>query len=135
MNLFQWKKEYEIGLSKIDAQHRTLVDMLNKLYAAKKSDQAQQVVEEILDELLQYTKTHFSDEEAAMREANYPDLDKHRYEHIDLTDQVIMLHGDDPVTFELLNFLNEWLKVHLSGSDQEFGIFMRAQQMAKTVSP
>ncbi len=135
MSLFQWKQEYEIGLPKLDVQHHTLIDMLNKLHAFKKSDQAQQVVEDTLYELLQYTQTHFKDEEAAMRAAQYPELDKHRYEHIDLTDQVIQLHGDEPVTFELLNFLNEWLKIHLSGSDQEFGKFMRDKQLLKQVSP
>ena len=82
MSIFVWDKSYEIGLQKIDAQHQTLVDMLNNLYATKQTDQVHQVIEKTLDRLLEYTKVHFSDEEAAMREANYPYLDKQVREHL-----------------------------------------------------
>ena len=139
MDLFQWKTEYEIGLPKIDAQHLHLVEMLNLLYAAKKSDQVHQVIEETLDGLLQYVKVHFADEEAAMREVGYPYLDKQHREHLEMAEEVIkmrslMLRGDEPATFELLNFMSDWLKTHITGSDKKFGDFMREQQTATTVA-
>ena len=137
MELFQWKAEYEIGLPKIDEQHRKRVDMLNQLYAAKKSDAVHQVIEDTLMGLVAYTKVHFADEEAAMSEANYPYLHKQRREHLDLTDEVLkmrnrLMQGDEPATFELLNFMSEWLKKHITGSDRKFGVYMREQQ-AKTI--
>jgi hemerythrin len=130
MELFQWKSEYEIGLPEIDAQHRTLVDMLNQLYAAKRSDAVHQVIEETLDRLMQYTRVHFSDEEAAMREVNYPYLDKQSRKHLDMTDQVVKMRdmlrqGNEPATFELLNFMSDWWKTRITGDDQKFGDFMR----------
>ena len=135
MILFLWDKKYETGLAKIDAQHRTMVDMLNELNAAKKTDQAPQVIEQTLNGLLQYTRIHFAEEETAMREVNYPDLDNHRQEHLDLTDQVMLLQQDEPVTFELLNFMSEWLKFHIFGSDRKFGDFVHYQQSVKAIDP
>ena len=135
MELFQWKEEYDLGLEKIDNQHRQMVDMLNRLYEAKKSDAVHQIIEETLNGLVSYVEIHFADEEAAMREANYPDLDQQRRQHLEMTDEVIrmrnlMLQGGEPATFELLNFMSEWLKEHISGSDQKFGVFMHDQQVA-----
>jgi hemerythrin len=135
MELFQWKAEYDIGLPDIDAQHQTMVDMLNQLYTAKKTDQVHQVIEETLDRLLQYTRVHFADEEAAMNDVDYPYLSKQRREHLDMTDEVLkmrnrFMQGDEPATFELLNFMSEWLKKHITGSDRKFGEFMRKQQIA-----
>jgi hemerythrin len=139
MELFQWKAEYDIGLPDIDAQHQTMVDMLNQLYTAKKTDQVHQVIEETLDRLLQYTRVHFADEEAAMNDVNYPYLSKQRREHLDMTDEVLkmrnrFMQGDEPATFELLNFMSEWLKKHITGSDRKFGEFMREQQIATTLT-
>ena len=140
MDLFQWKAEYEIGLPKIDAQHLHMVEMLNLLYSAKKSDQVHQVIEETLDGLVQYVKVHFADEEAAMLDVNYPYLDKQHSEHLEMADEVLkmrsmMLRGDEPATFELLNFMSDWLKIHITGSDKQFGDFMREQQAATAVAP
>jgi hemerythrin len=139
MELFQWKSEYDLGLPKIDEQHRKIVEMLNKLYAAKRSDAVQQVIKETLAELVAYTKVHFEDEEAAMLAANYPALKKQCREHQAMTDQVFAMcdrleRGDEPATFELLNFMNEWLKNHVTGSDREFGEFMRDQAVTAEIA-
>ncbi len=133
MNVFQWEELYDIGLPEIDAQHRTMIDMLNTLYAAKKSEQARQVVEETLDKLLHYTTIHFADEEAAMQKVAYPHLDKQKSEHKTMTQQVVKMRsrlqqGDDSVVFELLNFMSEWLKFHICGSDRKFGDFMKERK-------
>lgn len=128
MNLFQWESSYEIGLPEIDAQHQTLVELLNRLYNAKKTDQVQEVIESTLDALIEYTKVHFADEEAAMREAQYPYLDKHRVDHLDLADKVLLMRADETAAFELLNFLSEWLKFHICGADREFGNYMRERK-------
>ena len=135
MDLFQWEKKYEIGMPKVDEQHRTLVDMLNNLNAAKKTEQAPQVIEQTLKGLLNYTKTHFTDEEMAMRDAKYPEFARHRQEHLDLTDQVVLLQGDAPVTFELLSFLSDWLKFHICDSDRKFGEYVKYQQSTKSIDP
>ena len=135
MDPFQWEKKYEVGIPKVDDQHRTLVDMLNNLNAAKKTEQAPQVIEQTLRGLLNYTKTHFADEETAMRDAKYPELARHRLEHLDLTDQVMLLQKEAPVTFELLSFMSDWLKFHICDSDRKFGAYLQHQQSAKSIDP
>lgn len=128
--LFKWSSDYEIGLPEIDAQHRGLVDMINDLYAAKQAGEGGAAVKKVIERLLQYTQEHFEAEEWAMKRARFPGYAEHHRAHVNLTQQVVeMLSSVDALpTFELLNFLSDWLKTHIGNADREFGEYMRSQQ-------
>jgi len=134
--IFEWSSDYEIGLPEIDAQHHGLVEMINDLYRAKQAGEGPAAVKSILERLLQYTQEHFEAEEWAMKRAKYPDYSKHHRVHVTLTRQVMDMLGsaDALPTFELLNFLSEWLKRHIGQADREFGQYMRSQHNA-TLNP
>ena len=56
----------------------------------------------------------------------YPHAESHRKEHNDLTRAVIELQeqfkeGSATISFEVLDFLRNWLIDHTLGSDQKFG--------------
>jgi len=133
VQLFTWKPEYEINFPKIDNQHRGLVGIVNDLYEAKLSGETEPAVVQTIDRLIIYVDVHFRDEEAAMQEWYYPGLGRHRIEHAELEKQVYALRkkietGRGVATFELLNFLSEWFKVHILTSDKEFGRFVETRQ-------
>jgi len=134
--LFKWSAEYEIGLPEIDAQHQGMVDMLNELYAAKQAGEGATAVRSTIERLLQYTQQHFEAEEWAMKRTQYPGYAQHHRQHQGMTRQVVEMLGtaDSLPTFELLNFLSNWLKNHIGHADGEFGRYIRARQNA-TLSP
>jgi hemerythrin-like metal-binding protein len=139
MILFRWKPEYEIHLEKVDQQHKGLVEMINALYAAKLEGETESAIALTLDKLLRYVDDHFCDEEAAMQEWSYPGLKEHRLQHEELERHVLELRkrhmsGRGIATFELLNFLSEWFKVHIVESDKQFGLFVETQQKADFIS-
>ena len=78
MNYFVWDDAYSVGVASLDAQHKVLIDLINRLH----------VIEErggdlsgVLDRLDWYVRHHFAVEEALMRGAGYQRLTAHIAEH------------------------------------------------------
>ncbi|QID18392.1 hemerythrin family protein [Nitrogeniibacter mangrovi] len=127
-DLFQWSDGFSVGVQEIDEQHKELVDLLNQLHTAIIEHHGSATSRRILDELADYTKTHFSVEESLMRVSNYPDFDIHKQNHEDLIGQVVALQekldtGEAKITFELLHFLKKWLTNHINEADKRFGAY------------
>lgn len=125
MAKYLWRDDYRIGHPEIDAQHQHLFGLLDKLYEAVCAGTAAQLVEEVVDELVDYTRQHFIVEESLMRELNYPGLDRHRQEHQDLLETVNskmnkLRRGEKVMSIELLEFMNNWLCRHILMSDRQF---------------
>lgn len=124
--LFEWSDSFNVGIQEIDEQHRILVDLLNQLHAAIRDHRGSQACREILDQLAEYTRTHFLLEESLMRVSHYPGLDIHKSQHEELIAQVRTLQekldvGQAKISFELLHFLQIWLTKHINESDRRFG--------------
>ncbi len=60
MPVFTWADEYSVNVPEIDAQHKKLMDMINRLYEAMENGCGSQVVGQILDDLVVYTQNHFT---------------------------------------------------------------------------
>lgn len=126
--LFQWSDSYSVGVQEIDEQHKELVDLLNQLHTAIMEKHGSEASRRILDELADYTKTHFMVEESLMRISNYPDFETHKQIHEDLIGQVVSLQqklddGQTKISFELLHFLKVWLMNHINEADKRFGSY------------
>ena len=132
MPLIAWNDSLSVGVMTIDTQHRRLVDTLNQLHDAMLSGQARDLTGSILERLLQYTREHFTAEEAMMAAAGYPGLAEHKLLHIDLTRQVEgyitrFQYGEITLNLHLMHFLRDWLTHHIQGEDRAYGPAMRAR--------
>lgn len=119
-----------VDIKEIDDQHRTLFDLLNSMHAATVAGRDHSEIERIFDQLISYTVDHFDVEEQFMTEWGYPAFKSHKKAHDRLTRQAVDLQrqfkdGSATVTFEFLDFLNEWLVAHTMGTDQALGKFLR----------
>jgi len=131
MALLNWKNEYSVGVPSIDGQHHKLFDMLNQLHEAMKSGVGAKVVPVILNNLISYTRDHFSDEEQSMRQAGYPAYVAHKAEHDKLADEVVRLvkdmeAGGIAMSVEILSFLQQWLQTHILSADKKYSSHMKA---------
>lgn len=63
MALLVWQDDLNIGIDVIDHQHMRIVEMLNHLHVAQTSLQ-RLAVAEVIDELVDYTMSHFAFEES-----------------------------------------------------------------------
>jgi hemerythrin len=73
-----WKSEYELGIRVIDAQHRQLIALINKLLKAHEAAKLNDIIENIFNDLLAYCNYHFSLEESLMQEKFYHDYDNYK---------------------------------------------------------
>ncbi len=132
MPLIQWNDSLSVGVRTIDAQHRKLVETLNELHDAMLGGQARQITGPILEKLLQYTRDHFSAEEAMMATAGYAGINEHKLRHIDLTRQVEgyiarFQSGEITLNLHLMHFLRDWLTQHIQHEDRSYAPAMHAR--------
>ncbi|MCB2100942.1 MAG: hemerythrin family protein [Rhodobacterales bacterium] len=125
MAKLQWQASYSVGVPVLDAQHKSLLRLINRLEA--EGDRAGMVAY-VFDELDAYIREHFRDEERLMAAAGYPDLEPHKAEHRRFNDwlsSVKVAYNSGGVsafyiTETVGNFLKDWLVGHILGSDMAY---------------
>lgn len=123
--LIIWNEKYEIDRGIIDEQHKKLIELINELYAAFIDGNAQNVIKEVIDELVEYTKYHFKEEESMFERINYPERKRHKKEHTDFVDKVSSFRdsikiGKLSLTYDVMNYLRSWLQNHILLSDKKY---------------
>lgn len=121
-----WKDEYSVGIEEMDNDHKRLLNLINQLQTAVHYYTGKEFEEKALDELVDYTKTHFSKEEKLMADNGYADLEAHKLQHKEFIDQVNHFikqykENSDVTISDTLKFLKEWLIKHINGTDKEYG--------------
>ena len=130
--MFQWSDAYSVGHPAIDNQHKRLFQLAAQLHDAMAAGKGQQYLSTTLNNLIAYTKRHFSDEEIVMQNCRYPQLPQHKAERQALTIKVEQFQksfeaGTAVVTIDLLQFLSNWLTHHIGNVDKKVGDFIRQQ--------
>ncbi len=124
-----WKDVYSVGIEAIDADHQKLLHLVNQFQTAVYYRTGEEFEQEALDELVNYTKTHFKREEQLLIEHDYPELEAHIVEHQSMLKQVDDLMSsyseDRRKTMQQgADFLRNWLINHINGTDQEYSQFL-----------
>ncbi len=127
-DFIEWTDELSVGIQEIDEQHRILISLINQLYDAIINKIDSLIINDILEELVQYTVVHFAVEESLMRIFDYSQYDDHKHQHEELKQQVFDLQrkvktGEVQVGMELLHFLRNWLKKHILITDKKYTSF------------
>jgi hemerythrin-like metal-binding protein len=130
MAFFNWNDNLSVGVKASDDDHKKLSDMLNRLYEGMKSGQGKEVVGKVLDDLVSYTKFHFAREEEFFAKTGYPAVE-HKKEHKDLVKQAEELQsryksGETALSIATLDFLKDWLTVHIQGTDKKYSSHLNA---------
>ncbi|GLC30726.1 bacteriohemerythrin [Clostridium omnivorum] len=127
--MFEWKKEYETKVDKIDEQHKKLFEIGNRLYELIKNDLVIDKYDKIMDiivELKNYTVFHFQFEENYMMEIGYKKFLSHKVQHDDFIKKFNDIdfkkidNSQDKYMLELMNFIYEWIDGHILGTDMQY---------------
>jgi len=129
---FVMKENFFTGVRLIDTEHKGLFDQINKLINSIEKGQAKDEVAEIVEFLIEYTETHFGDEEKLMRDNNYPEYDHQKTSHDKFVDFVkdlkksIEMDGVYPgLAIKVEKYLGDWLVNHILHMDKKIGEYMR----------
>jgi hemerythrin len=122
-----WKPFYSVGVASVDAQHKQILDAINKLCAALERGNEQAVLQPLLDQLVQYTDVHFKHEEQLIEEHGYPKLTEHKALHAQLRKRTVDLRAYMSLVtaHDLLGFLkNSWLD-HIQSEDKQYAPYLQ----------
>ena len=123
--MITWSKSFSVGVGQMDREHQRLVDTINNLYASMRSGRSKDAIGTILDELVDYTKTHFAHEERLMQEAGFEGYNDQKRAHEALVAQVGEIqgkyHAGTALGQEVMTFLKNWLLNHIQGMDKLYG--------------
>jgi hemerythrin-like metal-binding protein len=123
--LIHWSSSYSVNVEAMDQEHQRLIDIINCLYAAMREGRGREALAGILDELVQYTRTHFSHEERLMQQAAYPGYEEQRSAHAALVERLgeirEKLVAGTALSQEVMSFLKNWLVSHIQGLDKKYG--------------
>jgi hemerythrin-like metal-binding protein len=65
--LVTWDTSYSVSVKSCDAEHQKLFDLINQLHEAMRLGQGRAIVGPVVQELENYTQTHFRAEEALLK--------------------------------------------------------------------
>ena len=133
----QWTDELATGVSIIDEQHRELFRRINSLLDACSCGRGKSELSTVISFLEEYVATHFAEEEARMRQYNYPDYPAHKALHEEFNRNFShlreMFMADGPavhVVIKTNQVVVEWLTAHIKRVDKALGAFLKSRPQA-----
>lgn len=128
--MFEMKEEYKIGIKEIDEQHERLFQIAEKAYTLLTNgfivDKYDGIVE-ILDELTEYAKLHFTYEEEYMQEIGHKMMFSQKIDHHDFIAMLEDINLDEiddnqeDAIMNILIYLGDWLVKHIIEKDMLIG--------------
>lgn len=128
--MYELKEEFLTGIEEIDREHKRLFEIADELYELKCEEfipDKYDNIRKILEELKDYTLTHFAHEEAYMQSIGYKRMFTQKSQHDAL--RQIMQEWDldtidenqDEAIEEMLRIVTEWLVNHILNQDKLIG--------------
>lgn len=124
MDQFEWSVDYATGIPEIDSQHSHLFELTNRVLRGIANKNPELTLAEVLDELVQYTQSHFAFEEQCMRDAGYEHTEEHTRSHARLVGKIEDFADDlrsgKLTAQDLAEFLKNWLTLHILREDMRY---------------
>ena len=127
-NPCEFTEEYHTGIEIVDAEHRELFRLSDKVYQMSKLGVSEYDVDEIMSiigELKAYTEEHFADEEEYMESIHYEGLEAQKRAHRSFIEEIAGINPEDiknnPQEYfqTLTEFLIGWLINHILHVDKK----------------
>lgn len=123
----------DVGVERFNQAHRKMLgyvlsfhQLVEELTGRKPDGQDWRMIDGLLGDLSDYTRTHFTEEEKMMAQGSYPGLDAHRLEHQRFIDKLsgfreeCLARKEISFSVELKFFLLDWLFSHINRTDMKY---------------
>jgi len=131
---FKWKERYKLGIEEIDRQHKNLFDIGARVYdlaVLKDSYDHYDEIISVLNELLGYTRYHFTYEEELIKKHGYDGLEEQQKGHEFYVEKIKSIASKDidsdqyKTIIELVDFLSEWISSHILLMDRKYAMYFK----------
>lgn len=139
--MYKMNPDYLIGIESIDAQHQYLFGLMEKAQNLLKDENILYKYDDLIDILKgleDYSLKHFSEEVAFMQSIDYPRLKLHEKAHDGFKDKLnsfeidakkISLGTQDQMIYDLMEYLKEWLQIHILDCDKKIARFLNGENI------
>jgi hemerythrin len=131
MPFMVWCDKLSVGVEALDADHKNMIAIINELYEGILAGRNKEIVGDIIERLVDYTRSHFAREEGLLAECGYPETAAHKKEHDEMAVwaervEVEFFQGTLAApSLEVMNRLKDWLFDHIGNSDQRYTRYMK----------
>ena len=126
-------KDMEVGVEKIDTQHKELIGRLNSVVSMGLKAVSKDETQKTLDLLGEYIIKHFTDEEALQRQSNFTKYEWHKGQHQIYISEFKKLNsefaanGHSPkFTLDMNKSIINWIVRHIKSADVELAKHLKA---------
>jgi hemerythrin-like metal-binding protein len=125
---FEWSESFRVDVAQLDDQHRTLFSLVNTLSQAIGETGTVEGHEREKQDVLEFCRKHFEEEEALMKAHAYPRYDMQKREHESLLAQLERLvkaaeRRARPRSETAVDYLKDWLIKHTLLEDLQYKEF------------
>ncbi len=120
-----WTDDLSVKVKEIDAQHQTLLELLNSLYEVTRRIGTEEELAGILRQLEGYATFHFATEEKYFDKFDYSEAEEHKQEHRELLRNISRFKSRYPeedigLLPEIAEFVEGWLREHWEEQDKRY---------------
>lgn len=133
MKVCEWSNDYSVGIAELDSHHQRLFTILDDLFTLMSEGAKDRSIIRVIEELMDYTHYHFTEEERIMAKMGYPDLEQHQQLHQELIQLMQGFYAEAQngmaifVATKVANIGLEWLKNHILQVDHKYYEYMKEQ--------
>ncbi len=140
MHEIKWSDELSVDVDHIDDQHKELIAIANELIKAVSLGQKEEILDDILKRLREYTVFHFNSEEELMSQVRYKKRGDHALEHERLKRRVkeyqrTLYKKENLTTKAVLEFIKGWLLKHILTFDRDLARFIHENETSEMEVP
>jgi hemerythrin len=127
--VIEWKIEYEIGVQRIDFEHKILLDLVNSLKLAINKNCSKEWLVRIILEIEKFAEFHFISEENFMLNIGYPGYKAHQVEHFDLLEKFNLEKFNHKSIESFALFLEDWFINHTTTVDVKIKEYINSNNL------
>lgn len=136
---FHWSDDLSIDGGLVDAEHRSLLDLANRVIEIEDPQQRLDDFRQAVKSLFRYMENHFDHEEELMREASYSELERHAERHrriIAEMNEMLRGHQDmNQYAAALRQYMVDWVLTHIMEEDKKLAGAIRPHHASEALTP
>lgn len=136
MSLLEWNDALNIDITDIDERMKALFECINRYLeydSKKRKEEDYDEIGEVLADVSEAIRQHFSYEERVLTQYRYPEIAGHRKEHRRCMKKILAfrrVYSEEPekIFNDSVKYLSEWLVKHIQDVDMRYAPFVRVQK-------